>query len=224
MANELRAGLERGVVNEVAFAHEGREGAAGSPGPKIAGDRRLEFTRSRRRSPKAERLRLAAGARSGKGARLRALERAWLAGQGKGHKCCDIRGQRQDHPAHERVRRESDERSGAQPRDRKRAMRQKARKGLFRTDRRQKQQVKPRQRAYSHARGRAPRSATAPEKPAKKSRRDLRHRRERQKANRHEARFAGHALVSEAERQNADDGDPAHPQHQRADIAFDAGA
>ena len=99
-------------------------------------------------------------------------------------------------------------------------MRQKVRKRLFRPDRGQKQEVKPGQRAYRHARDRAPRSPATPEEPAEKGRRDLRHRRERQEADRHEARFAGHALVGEAQRQNADDGDPAHPQHQRADVAF----
>ena len=98
-----------------------------------------------------------------------------------------------------------------------------ARERLLRPDRGQKQQVKPGQRAYCHACDRAPRSPATPEEAAKKGRRDLRHRRERQKANRHEARFAGHALVREAQRQNADDGDPAHPQHQRADVAFSGG-
>jgi hypothetical protein len=93
----------------------------------------------------------------------------------------------------------------------------------LRPDRGQKQQVKPDQRAYSHPCDRALRCPAAPEEPAKKGRRDLSHRRERQKANRHEARFSGHALVSEAQRQNADDGHTAHPQHRRADIAFNGG-
>ena len=99
-------------------------------------------------------------------------------------------------------------------------MRQKARERLLRPDRGQKQQVKPDQRACGHPCDRAARSSAAPEKPAEKGGRDLHHCRERQEANRDEARLGGHALIGEAQRQDAYDGDPAHPQHQRADIAF----
>src|SRR5271168_5494015 len=101
MANQLRAGLERRIVNEAALAHEGRESAARAPGSEITGDCRLELPRGRRRTPKAKGLRLAADAHSGKGARLCALKRARLAGQGKGDKRRDIRGQRYNGPAHE---------------------------------------------------------------------------------------------------------------------------
>ena len=81
MADQLRAGLEGRVVDEAALAHEAREGAARATRSEIARDGRLEFAASRRRTPEAERLRLAPEARSGEGAGLGAFEGARLAGQ-----------------------------------------------------------------------------------------------------------------------------------------------
>jgi hypothetical protein len=211
VAYQLRAGLERRVVNETALAHEAHEGAARPPRSEVAGDRSLELARGRRGTPKAERLRFAAFAHAGECARLRAFEGARLAGQRKGEKRRDIRHERQDYAADQRIGREGDERSRAQPGDRQRSVRQKAGKRLFRPDRGEQQEVEPGERAHGHAGNRSSRRPAAPVEAAEKSRRDLGHGRERQEADRHETRFAGHALVGEAERQNADDRGAADP-------------
>ena len=218
MADELRARLLRRVVFEAALPQKGRKGAARPRRAEIAGDRRLEFARGGRRAPQAEGLGLAAD--PGEGARLRAFERARLAGERKGDERDDIGDERQDDAADQRVRGEGHESGRAQPGDGQRPVNEKGGDRPLRLDRWQKQQIDPAEGAGDHSGDGAARGAAPPEKPAKKGRGDLRDGGEGEKPDRGEPRLAGDPLIGEAEREDGDDRETANPQNERANVAF----
>ena len=134
-------------------------------------------------------------ARPGEGARLRALERARLAGERKGDEGDDIGHERQDDAADQRVRRERDQRGGAQPGDRERPVREIGGRRLLRLDRGQKQEIDPGERAGVMP-AMVPRAVPRRQnKPAEKGRGDLRDGGEGEKPDRDEPRLAGDPLV-----------------------------
>ena len=217
MPDELGARLPGRVVVLAALAQEGGEGATRPRRPKVAGDRGLEFAGRGRGPPQPERLRLAAD--SGEGVRLGALERGDLARQRKGDEGDAIGDEGNHDAADQGVRGERHQRGRTEPADRQRPVREEGGDRRLGPERRQKQQVEPAQRPRRHAGDRASRRAAPPEEAAEKRRGDLRDRGEGQEADRDEGRLAGHPLVKETERQDADDRETPHDQDQRAEVS-----
>ena len=147
VADELRAGLLRGVLGKAAVVHEVDEGVARPSRAEIPGDRRLEFARCRRRTPGAERLRLAASARSGEGARLRALERVRLPGQRKGDEAATFAMQRRTAPPTSALGAKATSAAGLSHAIARGPCARKFESAWLQADRRQQQEIKPGERA-----------------------------------------------------------------------------
>ncbi len=83
---------------------------------------------------------------------------------------------------------------------------------------RQQERIGPHQDAGAHAGERAPRGAVAPDQSAEEGRRKLRHRREREQADRGKLRLSGEAIIEIGEHENEEDRDPPHREQDRSDV------
>ena len=219
IAQEVDVGLRASLERAAAALGEALEGAVGALLAEIARDRRAQIVDGDAgpKKPEARRDRSVVGADEGR--RLQPLDGVHRPQQREADIGEEVEREAPQHAVGQLRQLEPQERGRLQQRDPERALLDEAgpERALER-EARKEQRVAPDREADGEPGARAERRAARPEQAAEEGRRDLRHGREGEEADRGERGVARRPVIGVAEEDHDEDRDPPHAEHEAAEV------